>query len=136
VTDLPDLETLLRELNTAANGVAAASTKLAQLTKVYENAVNGNGEIAMGVGTRYALALDRELVGVYEEAEAENKRPPAEDVRTALARQRLRAKDGPLVVEHDRVTTEMKALQRWISDNKQVISAKQSVVNGLRALGA
>ena len=136
MTDLPDLETLLKELNTAANGVAAASTKLATLTKTYENHVNGDGEVHLGVGAQYEIAFEGELVAVYEEAEAKGKRPPAEDVRSALARQRLRAKDGPLIAEHDRVTTEMKALQRWISDNKQVISAKQSVVNGLRALGA
>lgn len=135
VSDL-DLDTLLTELNEAARGVAASSTKLAKLTKEFENRSNGDGEVQLGVGARYAIALENELVAIWEESEAQDKRPPAEDIRTALAKRRLRQKDPTLVAEYGRITTEMKALQRWISDNKAVVSAKQSVLNGARAIGA
>jgi hypothetical protein len=136
VTDSLNLETLLAELNAAAQGVGAASTKLAKLTKEFDNRTNGDGEVHLGIGARYAIALENELVAVWEESEAKDKRPPAEDIRTALAKRRLRQKNPSLVAEYGRITTEMKALQRWISDNRAVISAKQSVLNGARAIGA
>jgi hypothetical protein len=132
VTDLPDLETLLGELNQAAKGVAAASTKLGELTKAMENEVSEDGEVTLGVGARYQIELDTALVAIYEETE----KPPPADIRLAKANTRLRQTHPDLVAEHARLTTEAKALQQWISANKQVISARQSIVNGLRGIGA
>lgn len=132
-----DPERLLRELNLATRGVDAASTKLADLTKRFENSVDmDTGEITFGVGDLYEIAFDEELNAIYCEYEDDEKRPPAEDIRTARARIRLRKKDPDLVARYKRTLTEMKALQTWISSQKQVISGKQSVLNGLRDLGA
>ena len=125
------METLLVELNTAAKGVASASTKLASVTKGLENE-SDNGEITLGVGARYRIALEEALVAVYEATE----KPPPADIRQAKANARLRQTHPELVAEYDRLTTEVKALSQWIAANKQVISAKQSVLNGARAIGA
>jgi glutathione S-transferase len=132
LTDLPDLETLLRELNEAAQGVARASNQLQRLTTGLENAVDLQGVLTLGAGARYRIALEEALIAVYEATD----KPPAADIRMAMARRRLRETAPDLVAEYDRLTTEVKAAQQWIAANKQVISAKQSVLNGVRALGA
>ena len=130
MTDL-DPETLIRELNIAQRSVASASTKLAKLIKEYEGA---NGQL--GIGTRYEIALDDELTGLYDEHVENDKRPPAEDIRAAMARRRVRTKHPELDADNRRLTTEIKALTLWIRDQKVVINAKQSVLNGVRGLGA
>ena len=127
-----DPEELVAELNATARSVAAASTKLAKLTNEYERGTNGD----LGIGTRYAIALDDELTAIYDEAEAKDKRPPAEDIRAAMARRRVRTKHPDLDADYHRVTTELNALTMWLRDQRTVLSARQSVLNGVRSLGA
>lgn len=121
-------ETVLRQLNIAAQAVFRASNRLKSLSEELDGK---DGEL--GVGTRYDIAIEDALVEIYGEAEG---RPPAEDVRTAMAKARVRAKHPELDADYRRLTTEIKAARIWISNQKAVLSAKQSVLNGARAIGA
>lgn len=124
----PDLdpERTARELDAASQGVFRASNKLSRLTRQFEGE-----EGQLGVGTEYEIAIEDELTTIYEECSG---KPPAEDIRTAMARARVRTKKPELDMEYRRLSTEMKALQIWISQQRAVMSAKQSVLNASRAL--
>jgi hypothetical protein len=128
---------VVRELYQAAKGIDGASTKLARLVKQFENEVNEEtGEVTFGIGARYEFAVERELLAIVDQYEAQGKRPPAEDIRTARAKAIVRKKEAALYVSYLQALTEMKALRSWISQQREVISAKQTVFNGLRSLGA
>jgi hypothetical protein len=75
-------------------------------------------------------------MAIVEDYENRGKRPPGEDVRNARAKAYVRKNDPELYIAYLQALTEMKALRSWISSQKQVISGKQSVLNGLRAIGA
>lgn len=123
-----DTETIIRELNTAALGVFRAANRLQSLTQEFDGK---DGEL--GVGVLYDIAIEDELTSIYEESE---RKPPAEDIRTAMAKARVRRKKPDLDADYRRLSTEMKATQLWISNQKAVLSARQSVLNGLKAVGA
>jgi len=132
----PEIEAVLIEVNHAANRLHAASTELAEVTKRFEGAVDEDGQIKYGIKVEYETALESAMLGIVEHYEAMGKRPPAEDIRQARARRTVRVKDEALYVAYVQAEMKMGALQRFIASQKQVISGKQSVLNGLKALGA
>ncbi len=75
-------------------------------------------------------------IEIVDEYEKQGKRPPAEDIRTARAKRHVREHDPELFVTYMQLLTRQKALRMTISSEKEVISGKQSVLNGLRAAGA
>lgn len=126
--DRLDPEVLVQELHAAASGVFRASNKLRNLSAEFDGK---DGEL--GVGTLYDIAIEDELAAIYE---GSNGKPPAEDIRRAMAKARVRSKSPDLDANYRRLSTEIKATQIWITNQKVVLSAKQSVLNGVRSLGA
>ncbi len=131
-----DVEQVIREVNDAADRVAKASTELAELTKRFEGAVNESGEVSYGVKILYEIAIADELLKIVDEAAENDKRPPAEDIRLARARRHVRINDEELYVAYVQAEMKLTGLRSYIAAQKQVISGKQSVLNGLKALGA
>lgn len=132
----PDPETVLQELNTAANAVRKASAKLGRVLKAFEGAMSEDGEVQLGVKARYEIAVDEALMEIVDNYEGRDKRPPAEDVRMARARRQVRRNNESLYVAYLQGLVEIKALRQWISGQKQIVSAKQTVLNGLKDMGA
>lgn len=118
---------ILRDLDDAAKGVQAGSTQLSQLLTSFGEARVEDGAVIQGTKLRYEVALDEELVRIYEDAVREGKRPPAEDVRGALARSAVRAKHPQLYADYEAQKTRIEALKLWLSNQRQVISGYQSL---------
>ena len=121
----------LEALDKASRGVEAAATELAKLSQQFGEAhIDEKGEIVMGIGLQFQSALDEEKARLYQTAVEEGKRPPPEDIREAVAQQAVRLKQPQLWVEYQGVKTRMDALRSWISNQKAVISANQSIRKG------
>lgn len=116
----------LKELEDAAKGLDAASTKLSRLTKDFEG--------PEGVGTRYRIAIEDARINLYDDAIKGERRPPAQDVRDAKAERHVRLTDPELYSDFTQLETEITALKLWISSKKASISARQSVLSAEKAL--
>lgn len=121
------------ELQQKAREVEAAADKLVSLTREYEGHTDGKGEFRPGPKLAYELALEGEIAQIYQAAIDDGKRPPPEDVRQALAHQAVRRRTPDLWGEYQRLTIEITALRRWLSDRKASISARQSVLSAEKA---
>lgn len=122
---------ILAALDQASAGVQAASTELSKLiTKFGEAWVDENGELHEGAKLRYEVAVQEALAGIYTRALEDGRRPPAEDVRRALAEREVRHTDPQLVAEYNAQKTRIEALRLWLSNQRQVISGYQSLRRG------
>ena len=122
---------ILADLDAAARGVQAASTELSKLiTKFGEGYIGPDGEIHEGTKLRFEIAVKNELARIYEEAIAEGKKPPAEDIRGALAERAVRTKNPELWTEFHAQRTRIEALKLWLSNQRAVISGYQSLRRG------
>jgi dephospho-CoA kinase len=122
---------ILRDLDDASRGVQKASTELSRLiTKFGEGYLNDDGEIVEGTKLRYEVAIDEELLRIYEAAVEQGKRAPAEDVRGAMARSAVRSKHPQLFADYKAQQTRIEALRLWLSNQKAVISGYQSLRRG------
>ncbi len=126
VQDLPQVEviTTMGELNEAAAGLQRAANRLYNEMKRFEG--------PDGTGTRYAIAVSSKLLEIYDQAVEAEKRPPAEDIRTAMAEKSVREEQPDLYKQWREAATEIEATRIWISAVKQSISARQSVLRGER----
>lgn len=124
--DLPQVDTIttMDGLNTAAAGLQRAANRLYKAILEFEG--------AEGVGTRYDIAVEDQLIAIYDEALAAKQRPPAEDIRRALAEKTVREHEPALYSAWKSGSTEITALRIWISAMKQSISARQSILRGER----
>lgn len=119
---------IMAALDEAAKAVQAGSTELSKLiAKFREGYVDENGELHEGLKLRYEVAIDEELVRIFEESVTKGQRPPAEDVRGALARSAVRSKHPTLWADYNHVETRIHALRLWLSNQKAVISGYQSL---------
>lgn len=123
---LPPVEAIrtMGELNEAAGALQRAANHLYRETLRFEG--------AEGVGARYETAIKARLVQIYEDALEDEKRPPAEDVRKAMAEKRVRDDNPQLWIDHRNGTTDLTAARIWISATKAAINARQSVLKGER----
>lgn len=122
---------ILTALDEASRGVQAASTKLAKLINEFgEASVDANGQLHEGTKLRYEVALQEELSTLYTLAISDGRRPPAEDVRAALAARAVRVKDPQLHADYHAQKTQIEALKLWLSNQRQVISGYQSLRRG------
>jgi glutathione S-transferase len=92
------------------------------------------GEKVAGVKLRYEEALDEALDALVAPFEAEGKRPPAEDVRAARARQRVKRTEPDLYDEYHALEATMRRIERWLRDSRSAIMARQSVLKTEREL--
>lgn len=123
---------VLNEVRDASREVEKAADSLYHKIRAFTGHVDEQGEWVEGVGPRYRAALDTALIEIYERAISDGQRPPAEDIRTALAVRRVREAEPALCVDHMRLEADIQALRQWISNRKAAINAKQSVLKGER----
>jgi len=118
----------MRDLDDAARGVMAASTELSRLiTKFGEASVDDDGQLVQGVKLQYDVAIGEELAQLYQQAMEEGRRPPAEDLRAALAEKAVRVKSPQLWADYHATKSRIEALRLWLSNQRQVISGYQSL---------
>lgn len=123
-----DGQEILQALDVASSGLQSASTKLSRLISEFgEASVDENGEIKEGIGLRYKVAIKDELAYLYTTALGEGRKPPAEDIRGALAERAVRSKQPQLYADYHAQKAQIEALKLWISSQKQVISGYQSL---------
>lgn len=124
---------VMEALDKASNGVQKASTRLMRLSQGFHEAKVGNdGQIVMGTGVQFEMALRDELAFIYEDAIENSRRPPAEDIREAMAHRAVQTKKPELWATYHAEKSEIDALKVWISNQKSVISACQTLVKGER----
>ena len=87
-----------------------------------------------GVKLRFEEALDDALDALVTPYEAEGKRPPAEDIRAARARQSVKRKHPDLYDEYHVLDATMRRIQRWLRDADSAIRARQSVLKTEREM--
>lgn len=119
---------ILQALDKASMGLQAASTELSELSQHFHEArIDDNGEIVNGVGLEYDVAIKEEIAALYEAALEADKRPPPADVRAAKAERAVRVKRPDLWAEYHATNARIEALKSWTINQKQVISANQSI---------
>lgn len=92
------------------------------------------GQKFAGVKLQYEEALDSALDAIVTPFEAEGKRPPAEDIRAARARQRVKREHPSLYDEFHALDATIRRIQRWLRDADSAIRAKQSVLKTEREM--
>lgn len=122
---------IMEALDLASKGVQAASTELSKLTQEFHDAgIDDNGELVMGVGLQFDIAVKEELAVIYTTALENDRRPPAEDIRAAMAERAVRTKKPDLWMGYHHTKARIDALKGWISNQKSSISANQSLLRG------
>ncbi len=113
-----------RELEDACRSLDNATDEL------YKNLVRF--ESRDGPGTLYEIAIQSQLIKLHDEAVEQGKRPPAEDIRRALAERAVRVEQPDLYDEWRELSTKIEAARIYISGRKAAISGRQSVLRGER----
>lgn len=122
---------IIKALDQASARVEAAALELGRLSqRFHESHVDEHGEIQMGVGLRFQAMLDDEKAHIYQEAIESGKKPPPEGIREAVARKAVQVKDPQLWSEFHTTEARIKGLAAWISNQKAIISANQSIRKG------
>lgn len=107
---------ILQALDSACASVQAAGTELAKILSDF-------GEVKLS----WDVAVEEELIRIYEEAIERGERPPAEDIRSALAFGAARKKHPELHMDYEAKQNRITALKSWVSSQKAVISGYQSL---------
>jgi len=120
-------------LDEASKGISAAATELSQLTtSFYEVSEGPEGELILGTGLQFDIALKDELSSIYTDAIENDCRPPAEDIRAAMAERAIQTKRPGLWAEFHTKKARIEALRSWISNQKAAISANQTLMKAER----
>lgn len=119
---------ILEALDKAAKGLQMASSKLSRLSQDFlEAKITEDGEIQVGVGLQFDTQVREEKIAIYQAAIAAEQRPPAEDLREAMALKAVEQKHPKLWVDYHGMKAQIDALKMWVSNEKQTISANQSL---------
>lgn len=130
---VPASTDIFRDLRDSADSVKKAADRLYRETIELHGGIDQEtGEVIEGVESRWQAAYDEEIIRIEEEALANDRRPPASDIRAARARLRIRQRHPDLYAEWLHRTSTVEALGKWIAARKSVISALQSVLRGER----
>lgn len=122
---------VLEALDKASRGVHAGAEELSRLSQSFHEAkVDENGEIVMGTGLQFDTALREEVASIYKQAIENQKKPPPQDVREAMAYQAVQTNRPELWAEYHHTKARIDALKSWISNMKATISANQSIRKG------
>jgi hypothetical protein len=82
------------------------------------------------VAGRWDRAIQTELVRIFHEF---NGKPPAEDIRKAMAHDKVINGDPELWAEYTSLTAREHALRQFCNRRQSVLSANQSLLSALRA---
>lgn len=121
---------VIEALDKASRSLHASAAELSKLSQEFHEAhVSAEGEVINGVGLQYDIAIKEELVTIYEDALSSDppRRPPAEDVRRAMAERAVRVKNPALWAEYQHKNARIEALRSWITNLKATISANQTL---------
>lgn len=126
-------------LNQLASAVVKRTNQLHTLSERFHGREETNeetGEITRhpGVKLLYEEALAEELLEVVKPFMDEGKRPPAEDIRTALARQHLKLRKPDLYEEYFILDGMIRRIERHLRNYSEAIRARQSVAKSEREL--
>jgi hypothetical protein len=125
--------TVLAALEKAATELDAMTNRLGRAVKQFETTVDEEtGELVLGPGIRYDIAVKDKRIQIYDNAIENDKRPPAEDIRQAKAEKMVRDEEPELWADYQQLSTEMSALRIGISARKESIRARQSILKGER----
>lgn len=120
-------------LEDARKAVQAAALELSQLvTSFYKAGHDENGEIILGTGLKFDIAIKDEISFIYTNAIENEKRLPPKDVREAMAHRAVQVKQPELWAKFHTDKARIDGLRSWISNNKAAISACQSILKGER----
>lgn len=123
----------MASLDEASADIQRLATKLSNLTEeMYEARINEDGEMVLGVGLQYDVALKEEMVAIYTDAMENERKLPAEGIREAIAWTAVKTKNPKLWIDYHNKSREIDGIKLWISNNKAAISANQSVLRGER----
>lgn len=124
---------ILEALDQASKGVQAASTELSKLSQEFHEAhIEETGEIVNGLALQFKIAVDEEVIAIYEMALGSDRKPPATDVRAAMAERAVRVKHPELWAKYNAMDARINALKVWIVNMKATVSANQSVMRAER----
>jgi hypothetical protein len=128
----------MEALDDASKGVQAASTELSKLSQEFHEARVDpqSGELGeLGTGLLFDIAIKDEIATIYSDAIQADppRRPPAEDIREAMAHRAVQTKKPELWASYHTTKARIDALKTWISNQKSAISANQSILRGERA---
>ena len=93
-----------------------------------------SGQKYEGIKLQFENALDDALDALVTGYEDRGERPPAEDIRRARARQRVRRESRDLWDDYHQLDSLMRRMKRWLSDADSAIRAKQSVLKTEREM--
>lgn len=123
------------ELDDLAKRTVDYSDQLRDVSKrFYGYEDRRSGKKYPGVKLAYEEALDKALTDIYGEYEDQGKRAPGEDVRKARARMRVKREQPDLADEYFILEATIGRIQRWLSDTKSAIWARQSVLKTEREM--
>lgn len=126
---------IMEALDEASKGIQAAATELSKMSQAFHEAKVDpeSGEIGeLGIGLRFDIAVKDELATIYESHIEEGRRPPAEDIREAMAHRAVQTKRPDLWASYHSTKARIDALRSWIANQKSATSANQSILRGER----
>jgi hypothetical protein len=114
-----DPGTVMSQIDADARSLDAASSRLGARIK---ELVDTEAE--------YDRSVQSELVRIHHAAKGAGERPPAEDIRKALAAQSV---DSALYGRYLALQAEVDALKQYVKSRESILSARQSLLSALRA---
>lgn len=125
----------LIDLNELASRQLKWANELKMLSRKFDGYLDPEtGEAYMGIRLDYEEALDTALIAIATEAEEADRRPPAEDIRKARARARVKREKPDLWTEYHLLAATIERMKRWLSDARNASITRQSVLKTEREL--
>jgi len=122
------------DLDELASRTMEQADALRLLSQRFHGHETKSGVKVAGIKLQYEEALDDALDAIVEPFEAEGKRPPAEDVRAARARKRVKREHPDLYDEYHALDATIRRIERWLRDSRSAVMARQSVLKTEREL--
>lgn len=117
--------------------LAARTLEYADKLRTVSQRFNGyehDGVKYEGVKLQFDEAIDAAKLEICDPYLENGKRPPAEDLRMAMARKKVKQEKPALYVEYHQLEASMKRIERWLQDARTASIARQSVLKTEREL--
>ncbi len=121
------------DLNQLGLDVMNANDKLRLVSRRFHG-YEEDGERFPGIKVVYEEAIDEALNAIVLSYEEEGKRPPAEDIRAARARMRVKRENPDLHDDYFILGATIKRIERWLQNARSATMARQSVLKTEREL--
>ena len=121
-------------LDELASRTMKYADQLREVSRHFFGYEDREGNKYAGINLQFAEAIDEALDEIVSKYEAEGKRPPAEDIRAARARQMVKRRHPELYEEYHTLDSTIRRIKRWLSDADKAIRARQSVLKTEREM--